>query len=161
MAQSVNIGGEAPDSIAELAYNRGDAPDTIAEFAYNHGEAPIDSISELAYIGDSVFEVLVREKLINQKISARALTKVAKSYVSAPAQAAMYHKIFPQLTEEEQTIAKRGRNLHNVSRAKSATLADYRHATGLEALFGFLHRRRDTARLQEVFLLCCEEKNKS
>ena len=113
--------------------------------------------AELAYLGDAVFELLVREKLLCDKIPFRSLNARAQKHVSAKAQGVMYHKVFPLLTPEEQSIMKRGRNLHNQSRAKSAGVSEYRHATGLEALFGWLHQRGETERINEIFKLCMEE----
>lgn len=110
--------------------------------------------AEFAYLGDAVFELLVRERLLREGVPFRAISRRAKGFVSAKAQAAMYHKIFPELTADEQAVAKRGRNLHSLSRAKNAGVSEYRHATGLEALFGFLHLSGNTARLREVFVLC-------
>ena len=110
--------------------------------------------AELAYLGDAVFELLVRDMLIHEGIAFKHLSRHAKNYVSAVAQSAMYHKIFDQLTEAEQAIMKRGRNLHQTSRAKNAGVMEYRHATGLESLFGYLHYGKQFVRLQEVFALC-------
>jgi len=112
------------------------------------------SPAELAYLGDAVFELLVREMLLKQGIVFHDLNSHAKNYVSAVAQARMYHNIFPVLTEEEQTIMKRGRNLHSSSRAKSAGVSEYRHATGLETLFGYLHQQGNFTRVNEIFVLC-------
>jgi len=112
------------------------------------------SAAELAYLGDAVFELMVREKLLGEGIPFRALNRRAKGYVSATAQSAMYHRIFPDLSAEEQAVMKRGRNIHNVSRAKNAGVSEYRHATGLETLFGHLHQRGETARVNEIFLMC-------
>jgi 23S rRNA maturation mini-RNase III len=118
----------------------------------NHSNA-----AELAYLGDAVFELFVREMLINEGIPFRAINRRAKTYVSAHAQAAMYHRIFPVLSPEEQHIMKRGRNLHSLSRAKNAGVSEYRHATGLEALFGHLHKNGEITRLKEIFFMCiCE-----
>ena len=110
--------------------------------------------AELAYLGDAVLELLVREMLLREGVPFRAINRRAKSYVSAPAQSEMYHKIFPSLSPEEQNVMKRGRNLHTLSRAKNAGVSEYRHATGLETLFGHLHQRGETARVNEIFLLC-------
>jgi 23S rRNA maturation mini-RNase III len=110
--------------------------------------------AELAYLGDAVFELLVREKLLREGIPFRSINRRAKSYVSAQAQSEMYHKIFPALSPNEQAVAKRGRNLHNCSRSKNAGVAEYRHATGLEALFGHLHQNGEIARIHELFELC-------
>ncbi|MCL2356048.1 MAG: ribonuclease III [Defluviitaleaceae bacterium] len=110
--------------------------------------------AELAYLGDAIFELLVREKLLRDGVTFRNISRRARDFVSATAQAAMYHRVFSALSEEEQAIAKRGRNLHSTSRAKNAAVTDYRHATGLEAVFGFLHNNGESARLAEVFELC-------
>lgn len=110
--------------------------------------------AELAYLGDAVFELLVREMLLREGVPFRAINRRAKDYVSARAQSEMYHKIFPALSEEEQSALKRGRNLHTLSRAKNAGVSEYRHATGLETLFGYLHQKGDFARVNEIFILC-------
>lgn len=110
--------------------------------------------AELAYLGDGVFELLVRDMLVKSGAPFNALSRKAKDYVSAVAQSAMYHKIFDSLTPEEQSVIKRGRNLHSASRAKSARVSEYRHATGLEALFGFLHITGQTPRMIEIFEIC-------
>ena len=115
------------------------------------------SIAEFAYLGDAVFELMVRDMLVNQGVPFRDMSRRAKDYVSAVAQGAMYHKIFDALTQDEQSIMKRGRNLHSVSRAKSARVSEYRHATGLEVLFGYLHHQGNFERLNEVFSLCIKE----
>ena len=112
------------------------------------------SAAELAYLGDGVFELMVREKLMRENVPFRDLTRCAKDYVSAAAQSKMYHRVFPALTPEEQAIMKRGRNLHSTSRAKNAGVSEYRHATGLEALFGWLHLGGDAERLSAVFEIC-------
>jgi len=111
------------------------------------------STPSLAYLGDAVFELMVREMLVRGGVPFKDIFRRAKTYVSATAQAEMYHKIFPLLAPEEQAIIKRGRNLHSASRAKSANVSEYRHATGLETLFGYLHQTGEFERLQEIFLL--------
>jgi len=111
-------------------------------------------MAELAYLGDAVFEPLVRDMLLKEGVPFRDMSRRAKDYVSAVAQSAMYHKIFDALAEDEQAIMKRGRNLHSASRAKSARVSEYRHATGLEVLFGYLHYGEDFERLNEIFRLC-------
>ena len=114
-------------------------------------------MAELAYLGDAVFELLVRDMLLQSGVPFRDMSRLAKNYVSAVAQNAMYHRIFEQLTEAEQAILKRGRNLHSVSRSKSARVSEYRHATGLEVLFGYLHHEEKFERLNEIFELCIKE----
>jgi len=117
----------------------------------------LNSTAALAYLGDAVFELRVREMLLAKNETTNAmnnLNRQARKYVSATAQAAMYHAVFPHLTEEEQAVMKRGRNLHSVSRAKNADAVAYRHATGLETLFGYLHENKAHERLKELFMLC-------
>ena len=94
--------------------------------------------------------------LLSQGIPFKDMSQVATKYVSAIAQNNMYHKIFEKLQDKEQYILKRGRNLHSASRAKSAKVAEYRHATGLEVLFGYLYNQKNFDRLNEVFNLCIQ-----
>ena len=115
----------------------------------------------LAYMGDAVFELYVRKMLLasgSQPIS--MINKQARQFVAATAQAAMYHHIEPLLSEEEQAVMKRGRNLHTSSKAKNADTSDYRHATGLETLFGYLFLKDKHERLAEVFELCINKINR-
>ena len=109
----------------------------------------------LAYLGDAVFELMVRESLVfNSTENVRNLFRKSKTYVSAPAQSQSYFKIFDLLTPDEQQIAKRGRNCKPASRAKNASVMEYQHATGLETLFGYLYVSGKTDRLKEIFDLC-------
>ena len=94
----------------------------------------------LAYIGDAVYELIIRTILVDQgNRQANTLHKKASTYVKASAQAAMAEAFLPELTEEELQYFKRGRNAKTVSMAKHATMHDYRHATGFEALMGYLY----------------------
>ena len=109
----------------------------------------------LAYMGDAVFELYVRKMLLEKgNRPVNMLNVHARKYVSATAQSAMYHNIEPHLTPEELSVMRRGRNLHNQSKAKNANVADYRHATGLETLFGHLFLMDKHERLAEIFALC-------
>ena len=94
----------------------------------------------LAYIGDAVYELIIRTILVDQgNRQANTLHKKASTYVKASAQAAMAEAFLSELTEEELQYFKRGRNAKTVSMAKHATMHDYRHATGFEALMGYLY----------------------
>ena len=109
----------------------------------------------LAYLGDAIYSLLTRTKLVTQaNRPTRALNKIANHAVSAPCQAANYHKLQPHLTEEEISILKRGRNANPGQKAKNASFTDYRSATGLEALFGYLYLQGSNDRLLELFELC-------
>ncbi|MCL2361668.1 MAG: ribonuclease III [Defluviitaleaceae bacterium] len=111
----------------------------------------------LAYLGDAVFELCAREMLIAQGLPAHKAHRRAKDIVSATAQASMYHRIYPKLTPDEQTIMRRGRNLNPMNRARNAETSDYRHATGIEALFGYLYDSGNSTRIKEIFNLCTSE----
>ncbi len=116
------------------------------------------SALSLAYLGDAVFELCVRDMLTRANgLSLNGYNKLAKQYVPATRQAVMYHRVFPFLTGDEQVIIKRGRNLNTATRAKNAPATDYRHATGLETLFGHLYATGQYDRLREVFEICINE----
>ena len=106
----------------------------------------------LAYLGDSVYEVMVRSYLcLHGKLTSGRLHKAALDYVAAPAQAALAEKILPLLTEEEMAVFRRGRNSKPHSIPKAAKREEYQTATALEALFGWLFLRGDTERLNDLF----------
>jgi len=114
-------------------------------------------ILNLAYIGDAVFEIMVRTHIINtNKSKTDELHKTAKSYVRAEAQAEMYRRLTETLTDEEISVMRRGRNAKSQSKAKNASIAVYKYATGMEALFGYLYLRNEIARLMELFEICIQ-----
>ena len=118
------------------------------------------STPSLAYLGDCVLELLVRERLTRSGISSsKNLNKEALKFVSAPAQAAAMKNIIDHLTEEESGYFRRGRNIGHTSTPKHATVAEYRTATGMEALFGFLHLSEKTDRAKELFALAFPSEN--
>lgn len=106
----------------------------------------------LAFIGDCVYEMLVRESLVaeaNRPVN--DLHKESVKFVSAKAQTQAYEKIKDILTEEETEVYKRGRNAKVGHSPKSATGGEYHCATGIEALFGFLYLSDRTDRIKELF----------
>ena len=105
----------------------------------------------LAFLGDSVYEILVREYLVREANRPAAKLHEQKiQLVCAAFQAQAIDRLIPLLTEEEIAVYKRGRNANNtVPRHTSAQ--DYHKATGLEALFGYLHLLGEQARLEELF----------
>ena len=106
----------------------------------------------LAYLGDAVYEVMVRSRMVLRgKLTPGKLHQAALDYVAAPRQAAMTEKILPLLTEEEERIFKRGRNANPHSHPKGATRQEYQIATGLEALFGWLYLNGENDRLNALF----------
>ncbi|MEI6579470.1 MAG: ribonuclease III domain-containing protein [Eubacteriales bacterium] len=111
----------------------------------------------LAFIGDTVFDLLVKEQLINEaNRPVGKLHSLSAGRVCAGAQAIAAEKIWQVLNEEEQAIFKRGRNAHTGHTPKNASEAEYHAATGLEALFGWLYLKSENTRLQELFELICK-----
>lgn len=109
----------------------------------------------LAYIGDSVFDICVRTYILKDgNTTANKLHNYSKKYVNATSQSKMYKYILEKVSEEELAILKRGRNANSHSSAKNSTLIDYKNATGLEALFGYLYLKSDTKRILELFEMC-------
>ncbi len=106
----------------------------------------------LAYLGDAVYEVMVRAWLcLEGKATSGKLHRAALSYVTAPAQAAMAERLLPLLTEREADVLRRGRNTKPHSVPKGAKRGEYQMATGLEALFGWLFLRGETERINLLF----------
>ena len=105
----------------------------------------------LAYIGDGVFEIIIRTILVKKgNCPVNQLHKRASSLVKAGSQSKMMEILEPFLTEEELAVYKRGRNAHSPTMAKHATMADYRRATGFEALMGYLYLKEDYVRIVEM-----------
>ena len=106
----------------------------------------------MAIIGDSIYEILVRETLVldaNRPVN--DLHKESVKYVSAKAQTVAFEKIKDDLTEDELAIFKRGRNAKVGHSPKSATDGEYHCATGVEALFGYLYLNNEIDRIKELF----------
>ncbi|MCI8649861.1 MAG: ribonuclease III [Anaerotruncus sp.] len=108
----------------------------------------------LAYLGDAVYELCARQWVLSQgNRPVNELHKMGVKLVKADAQSAALAKLEGLLSEEELSVYKRGRNANTNSSPKHANLADYRRATGLEALFGYLYLKGETQRIQQLFAL--------
>ncbi len=106
----------------------------------------------LAFLGDSYYELLVRRQILAQgNASANQLHKKAVRFVCAKGQCLGWQAIEALLDEEETAIFKRGRNANAVKSPKHTNQADYRRATGVEALFGYLYLTGRTGRAEELF----------
>ena len=106
----------------------------------------------LAFIGDCVYEMLVRESLVlNANRPVNDLHRESVKYVSAKAQTLAYDKIKDMLTEQEIAVYKRGRNAKVGHNPKSASQGEYHIATGVEALFGYLYLTEQIDRIKELF----------
>ncbi|MDY3972237.1 MAG: ribonuclease III domain-containing protein [Clostridia bacterium] len=112
----------------------------------------------LAYIGDGVYELFVRTKVIeeHENMPANKLHKKTVQYVKAHAQANSIDAMLPHLTEDETAVYKRGRNAKSNTTPKNADMADYRKATGFEALIGFLYLSGENERLHELMNIAYE-----
>ena len=112
----------------------------------------------LAHLGDAVYELLVRTYLCaHGKATGKGLHRATVELVRAPAQAAAAEKLLAQLTEEELSVFRRGRNANVHSIPQHASRAEYQQATALEALFGWLYLRGEKGRIEELFALIMEE----
>ena len=132
---------------------------TLADFLEYYkksmGLEPVDvrtySPLVLAYIGDAVYELMIRSKVINHgSMQGNKMHKHSAALVKASAQAQLIKALQEELTEEELAAYKRGRNAKSATMAKHATMIDYRMATGLEALVGWLFLTEQYARLAEL-----------
>ena len=111
----------------------------------------------LAFVGDGVYDLLVREYLVrlaNRPVG--ELNKVKVAMVNCKSQAQFDAKLMPSLSEKETAVYKRGRNAAPKSTAKNGTLAEYHSATGLECLFGYLYLSGEKDRIDELFKLITE-----
>lgn len=106
----------------------------------------------LAFIGDGVYDLLVRDYLVRQaNRPVGELNKRKVALVNCESQAAFAKCLMPKLSEKEQAVYKRGRNAAPKCTPKHGTVADYHSATGLEALFGYLHINNEQERIKELF----------
>ena len=104
-----------------------------------------------AYIVDCVYELYIRQELINKtNLKPHKLHIEAINYVKAKKQAEILQEILPKLTEEEQDIVRRGRNTENHHLPKNASIKDYMYSTAFEALIGYLYLTKKDERLKEI-----------
>ena len=114
----------------------------------------------LAYLGDAVYDVIIRTMLVEKaNMQVNKLHQKASSYVKAEAQKEMFFAIEKELTEEELGIYKRGRNAKSFTSAKNASIGDYRIATGFEALIGYLYLLGKMERILELVKIGIESRN--
>ncbi len=108
----------------------------------------------LAFVGDAVYDLLVRQHLVTlANYPVKELNKMKVTLVNCKSQADSAKRIIDHLTPDELDIYKRGRNVKVNSASKHSSIADYHSATGLEALFGYLYLSQDIKRIKELFLL--------
>ncbi len=131
--------------------------DILREFQLPGGDVKMYSPLALAYIGDGVYELIVRSIILGEKeLTVNHLHQKTSRLVNAVAQREVYQRLRDELTEEEQSVFRRGRNAKSFSVAKSGSVNDYRIATGLEALCGYLYLCGRTDRLLALLKLGIE-----
>ena len=124
-------------------------------------EAEINQLSPLtwAYIGDCIFELYIRTKLVNEtKLKPHELHVKAINFVKASAQAEMLHNIQQNLTQEEQDIVRRGRNAENHHLPKNSNIQEYMYSTAFEALIGYLYLCKKETRVKEIIKMAIQSK---
>lgn len=134
----------------------------LKEIHQEFGECEVDirtySPLTLAYIGDAIFEMVIRTLIVEKgQRAANSLHKHTTKIVCAGTQAAMIEALSDVLTAEEQSIYRRGKNTKINSSAKNASLADYRKATGFEALCGYLYLSGNTKRVVELIKIALDK----
>lgn len=120
---------------------------------FDLGEVNVSEYSPLtlAYIGDCVYELIIRSRLVYKgNAPVNKLNKKASELAKAKTQADMIEGILSELTKEEEAAYRRGRNAHSFTKAKNATTGEYRKATGFEALIGYLYMQKRFERIMEI-----------
>ncbi|MDD3141630.1 MAG: ribonuclease III domain-containing protein [Lachnospiraceae bacterium] len=119
-------------------------------------EVNVDSYSPLtlAYIGDSIYDLIIKSVVISRgNKQVQKLHKETSSFVQASTQSLMMRALQAELSEVELRIYKRGRNAKSVSPAKNQSITDYRRATGFEALMGYLYLKKEWKRMIDLIKL--------
>lgn len=125
---------------------------------FDHREARLKSSLGLAFLGDAVYELLVRNEIFtNVDANPATLHNLTVRWVNAEAQNEQLQRVSEMLTEDELAIVKRGRNATKAPVPRRATPRDYRAATSLEALFGYLFMQKDYARIEQIFAVIAED----
>jgi ribonuclease-3 family protein len=106
---------------------------------------------QLAYIGDAVYELLVRTYILDKNLQVNQLHRGATRYVKAGAQSDIVHDLDSILSDKERSIVKKGRNAKTNTSPKNADIIEYKYATGFEALFGYLYLNSEEDRIYELF----------
>ena len=121
------------------------------QFRLKDVEAGMFSPLVLAYVGDAVYEIMIRTKVVNDgSVQVNKLHKRSADLVKAETQAKIAIALMDELTEEELAVYKRGRNAKSYTMAKNASMKDYRMATGFEALLGWLYLKGEFERMTQI-----------
>lgn len=127
------------------------AKEICEAFGVVPGDVKTYSPLALAYIGDAIYDLIIRTVVVERgNRAAEKLHKATIQFVKAETQARMIEALQDSLTEEEKAVYKRGRNAKSASTAKNATVGDYRKATGFEACLGYLYLTNQMDRAMEI-----------
>ena len=126
-----------------------DSLDTV--FGLSSKDWKLYSPLTLAYLGDAVYEMVIRTICVKRtNMQTQKLHRKVTGYVSAKAQAKMMDALMKELTEEEESIYRRGRNSKPYTKAKNASMEEYLKATGFEALVGYLYLQKEYERMNAL-----------
>ncbi len=126
----------------------------LGQFGIGQKDIRTYSPLALAYIGDGVYDLVIRSLVVGRgNTSASRLHHKTSSVVKAKSQAELMETILEELTPEEEAVYRRGRNAKTPTMAKNASVYDYRHATGFEALLGYLYLKDEFGRLVDLVRL--------
>lgn len=116
----------------------------------------------LAFVGDGVYSLYIRQKIVlEDKLQGKDLHLQVINYVKAAGQSNFIEKLLPKLNDIEMSVFKRARNYKSLSQSKNSNIIDYRRATGLEALLGYLYLIGEEKRLNEILAMCIGEKDEN
>ena len=125
--------------------------DNFIELKKDEQEVNLMSPLTWAYVGDCVYELYIRTKLVQEtKLKPHQLHIKSIQYVKAKAQAEILQTIYEELTEKEKDIVRRGRNAENHHLPKNANVQDYMYATAFESLIGYLYLTKQNDRIKEI-----------
>lgn len=128
------------------------------QFALGETDVRTYSPLTLAYIGDAIYDLVIRTILVERgNMPVNKLHKQASQLVKAGTQSEMIERMQPHFTPEEESVYKRGRNAKSYTMAKNATMADYRRATGFEAVMGYLYLTDQMERLIDLVKIGLEK----
>ena len=127
---------------------------------FNEKDAKLLNPQVLAFVGDGVYSLYIRHKIIaNNSSTGKKLHAEVVNFVKAKGQSNFIDKLLPLFNEDELAIFKRARNHKTLSQAKNANIIDYKRATGLEAVIGYLYLTNQTDRLNELLSYSVGEYN--
>lgn len=116
----------------------------------------------LAFVGDGVYSLYIRHKIVmTEKLTGKELHARVTNFVKASGQSNFINKLLPLLSDEELSVFKRARNHKTLSQSKNADIVDYKRATGLEALLGYLYLSGKSDRLNEILKISIGEKDEN